>query len=119
MLVFVFGQLVHVVLQSHQELAGVPQDDEEKTSTPTMPVAQRQGFRRFLMTAFTNREFITVGQLVAGDSRMVLHVNGHLSTSLFLVLAFRLSQLQWHCNQTGTHPKCPNTTAKLPVITHL
>lgn len=93
MLVFLFGQLVHVVLQSLQELAGVPQDDEEKTSTPTMPVAQRQGFRRFLMTAFTNREFITAGQLVAGDSRMVLHVNDHLSTSLFSVLAFCLSQL--------------------------
>lgn len=78
MLVFVCGQMVHVVLQSRQELASVTYDNEEKTSTPIMPVAQRQSFRRLLMTAFANRALITVGQLVAGDSRMVLHVNDHL-----------------------------------------
>lgn len=75
MLVFVFGQLVHVVLQSHQKLAGVARDDEEKTSTPTMPLARRLSFRQFLMTSLTNSEFVTVGQLMAGDSRMVLKVN--------------------------------------------
>lgn len=67
MLVFVCGQMVHVVLQIRQELACVTHEDQEKTSTPIMPVVLRQRFRRLLMTAFTNRALITV---VAGDSRM-------------------------------------------------
>ncbi len=86
-LVFVCGQMVHVVLQSRQELASVTYDNKEKTSTPIMPKAKfpatsYDGIRK---PRIDNCRAVGGGRFTHGTAREW----SSLSTPLFSGLAFR------------------------------